>query len=146
MPQGKSALGIVQKYHPGVTRVVDAKRAAVIQVTKANCKSGNKKSASSCAMARAFEREHDGAIISLSCAYIVDGKKATRYKVPPAVSREIVSFDRHGDFAPGIYKLNAPGKWNKLGKSPTADHRRRHDANKTKRHKPNHHTAGIRSL
>lgn len=88
MPQGKSALGIVRKYHPNVTRVVDAKRPITIEVSKSDCRKGDAKSPSHCAMAKAFTHTHDGAIVSLSVAYIVDGDKATRYKVPVSVSRD----------------------------------------------------------
>jgi hypothetical protein len=153
MSQGKSALNIVRKYHPQVTSVVDAKKPVTIEVTAKDCKDGKRKGPSSCAMACAAKRDYDGAIISLSTAYLVKGNKATRYLVPQAVSREIVSFDRAKKFEPGEYALNAPPD------SMTISVIRERSAGKKKgRHKNaagqrytgtrtrNHRTAGIRAL
>lgn len=144
MSQGKSALSIVRKYHPKVTRVVDAKKSIKINVTKNDCKGGSKKSPSSCAMARACERDFDGAIISTSIAYLVKGTKATRYRVPSAVSREIVSFDRHHDFAPGEYYLGKPTGMVRLGGDARKGRKVKRKYVRTVTH--NHRTAGIRSL
>jgi hypothetical protein len=145
--KGKSALGIVRKYHPQVNRVVDAKKPITIEVTAKDCRSGKSGKASSCAMARAFEREYDGAIVSLSTAYIIKGDKATRYQVPQSVSREIVSFDRSHKFEPGEYALNAPSHY-KLGqkrKSPQTESRAGGNAYAATKNR-NHKTAGIRAL
>ena len=111
----KSALKIVQKYHPNVTSVRDAKRGTRIQVTENDCQTSRTKAPDSCALASAACRKHDGAIISLAVAYLIDGDKATRYRVPSAIAREIVSFDRAKQFAPGTYKLNAPSSNERLG-------------------------------
>ncbi len=149
MSQGKSALSIVKKYHPGVTKIVDAKKDLEIEVTARDCKSAKCKSASSCAMARACDREFDGAVISMSVAYMVKGDKATRYRVPQSVAREIVSFDRNHDFAPGEYTLTAPASTDRLSAIKTrnrdADKRVRHDQNARKISR-RHKTAGIRAL
>lgn len=144
MSQGKSALGIVQKYHPNVTKVVDAKKRVTISVTEKDCRYARKSSPDKCAMAKACEREYDGAIISMSTAYLIKGEVATRYKTPPSVSREIVSFDRNHDFRPGEYTLNAIPKGNTLGvKKPYEDRKR---ASTGKGRAVSHRTAGIRSL
>lgn len=147
MPQGKSALGVVRKYHPGVNKVIEAKKDLRINVTAEDCKGARKKKPDACALAKACERSYDGAIVSLSTAYLIKGDKAFRYRVPQAVSRELVSFDRHHDFAPGEYKLKAPSKSFRL--RPRGDRPLKPD-----RHKPhhaqikrrNHRTAGIRAL
>jgi hypothetical protein len=154
--KGKSALGIVRKYHPQVNRVVEAKKDLHITVTTKDCRGAKSKQADSCAMARACEREYDGALISLSTAYIIKGDVAHRYTVPQAISREIVSFDRHHDFAPGDYKLKAPNKSSKLGsyrKRTLANGggpAYRHDKEYASKHKDDkkrrHKTAGIRAL
>jgi hypothetical protein len=145
--KGKSALGIVRKYHPQVNKVVDATKKVQIEVTAKDCRSGKRKGPSSCAMARAFEREYDGAIISLAVAYLIKGDKATRYRVPENVSREIVSFDRSKQFDPGTYTLTAPAGGEKLGPRRSRLLPERH-AKKYSQHKPrnSHKTAGIRSL
>jgi hypothetical protein len=106
--KGKSALKIVQKYHPNVTKVVDARSPLHIAVTARDCKNSNSKEPSACAMARACEREFDGAIISTTVAYVIQGGTAKRYRVPQSVARELVSFDRNHEFAPGDYHLKAP--------------------------------------
>lgn len=139
-----SALKIVQKYHPNVTKVVDAKHNTRIDVTEKDCKTSKTKAPDSCAMATAFCRKHDGAIISLAIAYLVDGNKATRYRVPGSVSREIISFDRGQYFAPGTYNLLAPVSTEKLS---VIRSQRAHPPKKTgvptaRMHK----TTGIRTL
>lgn len=141
------ALSIVQKYHPDVTSVKDAKRHIEIEVTKEDSKGADKRSPSTCALAKAFCRTFDGAIISVSRAYLIKGKVATRYMVPDSIARELVSFDRHSDFAPGEYTLHAPGTRETLGvrKYPPAKKKYK------KRKYPNskarlHRTTGIREL
>ena len=53
-PFGKSALGIVRRYHPEVVRVIDAKKSLTIKVTKNDCKKGN----SGSRLARVRWRKH----------------------------------------------------------------------------------------
>lgn len=147
MSSGKSALKIVQKYHPNVTKVVDAKRPLQISVTEEDCKGSKKRKPDACALAKACERKYDGAIVSLAVAYLIKGNRATRYRVPQAVSRELVSFDRHHDFAPGKYHLRAPKEGEKLGarKYPQPENKpggNVYSASKSRNHK----TAGIRAL
>lgn len=144
--QGKSALGIVRKYYPKVIAVFDAKKPVSIEVTAADCKSSRRKSPDSCALAKAFQKEYDGSVVSLSVAYLIKGDKAFRYKVPNAIARELVSFDRHHDFAEGTYRLNAPNATEKLQplkrKLNPHRHAKKYSKNKVRSHK----TAGIRSL
>lgn len=142
-PFGKSALGIVRKYHPEVTKVIDATKSLEISVTADDCKKGRSKKAGECAMAKALMREYDGAIVSLSKAYLIKGKTAIRYNVPQSVSREIVSFDRSHKFSPGEYKLSQIPPRQRLGKRPWVQPPDRGGGGERKRA---HHTAGIRSL
>jgi hypothetical protein len=111
-------------------------------------------------MAKALERDkdYDGAIISTSVAYLIKGDKATRFRTPEAVTREIISFDRHADFAPGRYSLAPPGKSDTLeGKRKTrkvSKEKKREDNQKYLAGVPpgstagykNHKTTGVRSL
>jgi hypothetical protein len=165
-----TALRLVQKYHPNVTSIVDAKKPIAIFVTQEDCKQGTKGAPNSCAMAKAFSRDWDGAIISKSVSYLINGTKAFRYLTPESVVREIVSFDRHQDFAPGkyglsaasggrslgarknnggsTYRLQAVAKGHELGRradSLTRDSRYRGKP-KRKLKKNIHQTAGVRSL
>lgn len=152
MGQGKSAIGIVRKYHPNVRRVVDAKEPLRIRVTEDDCKKARRKAPDACAMAKACERKYDGAIISLATAYIIKGDKATRYHVPQSIARELISFDRHRQFAPGDYRLKAPTPNARLGskKSTAGADRDRSRDSAGRRYgtvkRRSHKTAGIRAL
>lgn len=156
MSQGKSALNIIRRYHPNVAKVVEAKRDTQIRVTAEDCRAGKRKGPSSCAMAKAFEREYDGAIVSLSVAYLIKGDVATRYVVPQAVSREIVSFDRAKKFEPGEYSLKAPSKHRTMkaerasaaarNGGPAYRNSPKYMANHNKPKARQHRTAGIRAL
>lgn len=146
MSKGKSALGIVRKYHPNVTKIVEAKKDLHIEVTKDDCRKSKSKSPSSCAMARACSREYDGAIISLAVAYMIKGDTAIRYMVPQSVSREIVSFDRNHNFAPGEYQLKKVTKANKLGPRRSRLLPERHETQYSSTKRRPHKTAGIRAL
>lgn len=109
------ALQIVQKFYPEVTRVSDAAKPMTIQVTRRDIKKSTVQTHNSCAIASACKREKqvDGVIVAVRIAYMIYGKKATRYSIPESLAREIVAFDRNGDFAPGEYRLGKPEK--KLG-------------------------------
>lgn len=111
---GKSALRIIQSYYPHVTTVVDAKRDVSAEVTTADCKKSVPRRPNACPVATAFQRLYNGAVISVSIAYLVTGTKATRYIVPPRTKIEAIMFDRHRTFTPGVYDLKAPTVTSKL--------------------------------
>lgn len=142
---GSTALRIVRKYHPNVKKVVDAKRAATITVTENDCAASKSKAPDSCALSTAFCKKHDGAIISLAIAYLIDGDVAVRYRVPSAISREIVSFDRGHYFAPGTYRLSSPVSTEKLEVIRNRKGRKKVFRKKGS-HRTFHKTAGVRSL
>lgn len=141
----KSALSIIQKYYPNVTSVRDSSNSMEVQVTKKDCSSKSLESPNDCAMARACKRQYDGAVISPSVAYMINGKEAIRFKVPTSVSREIISFDRSGGFQPGDYWLKAPSDTEKLGprKHPQPKNKKKGYPKTKSRY---HRTAAIRSL
>lgn len=114
----RGALGTVQKFFPQVRKVIDADTPADIEVTLQDATAKGVKNHESCAMAVACKRRFhlDGVIISRSTAYLVKGKQARRFKLPPGTAKEVVSFDRGGGFAPGTYRLSAVGDWAKLGR------------------------------
>jgi hypothetical protein len=118
-----SALNTVQKFFPGVKKVVDADKPADIEVTISDATTKGIKNHEACAMAVACKRKYnlDGVIISRSTAYLVKGNQARRFKLPPATAKEVVSFDRGGGFAPGVYRLSAVGDWAKLGRKQGSD-------------------------
>lgn len=111
-----SALSIVQQLFPHVNKVMDAKKDSVIEVTKRDTTAATVRNHKACAMAVACKRklDLDGVIMSISTAYLIKGDVATRYLVPPSVSREITAFDRNAPFEPGEYRLKAAGESAKL--------------------------------
>jgi hypothetical protein len=132
-----------QRYHPEVTKVVDARKDVTIRVTDEDCHMSESKAPNECAMATAFKRTYDGAIIPVSSAYLIKGTTAYRYKVPVTIAREIVTFDRHHDFSPGVYHLKAPSASNKLG---STSYRFIEGGHSRKFKRPQHRTTGIRQL
>lgn len=118
-----NALSTVKKFFPQVKKVVGADTPADIEVTTQDATPKGIKNHETCAMAVACKRKFhlDGVIISRSTAYLVKGRQARRFKLPPATAKEIVSFDRGGGFAPGTYRLSAVGDWAKLGRRQGSD-------------------------
>jgi hypothetical protein len=145
---GRVALGVVQKFAPKVKTVTDADDDLLVNVTEKDYKTSVKKNHGECAMATAVKRQESAAsvIISASIAYVIKGTHATRYKVPEAVSKEVVSFDRGASFEPGDYKLKAMPKSGRLGtyrgKDTREDNSRPKTGGAAKRFI--HHTANIR--
>lgn len=148
MKTSKSAVTRVRKYFPQVNKVVDAREGVVVRVKKQDSKLGRKKDPSGCALARACVREckADGAIINVGYSYIVKGNLATRYKTSATVGREVVSFDRHQDFACGSdYLLSKVSPCNRLGRHKT-EKGRKSGPKLTKAQKPTlHRTVRIRT-
>lgn len=119
----------------------------MVRVKEVDTKEGKKKDPAGCALARACVREHiaDGAIIGIGYSWLVKGKVATRYKTSTSVGREIVSFDRHQDFATGVdYKLSRVAPSARLDRkvSPSRGPHLTHKPDTDKIHK----TANIRVL
>ena len=138
----------IRRLFPKVTQAYDSADSIEVSVRKADCDDAKRLNPAECALARAAKREHhaDGAVIGISSSYIVKGNKAIRFATPESVRREIVSFDRHQDFAPGEYHLPPKSPSNRFGMSHASgkDKRKRHDAASKK--KKIHHSVRIRVL
>jgi hypothetical protein len=148
---GANALNIVQKYFPDVKRVHDAGRPVILQVTAADSKNARTRDHSGCAMAVAARRTFHarGVIISIGQAYVIKKDSAIRFKLPPSVSREVVSFDRNAGFAEGEYKMSAPSKSHRHGaRNDRARNTKNHpsSSDKTKPETFKHFTPGIRAV
>jgi hypothetical protein len=104
------SLSIVQKHFPNVVRVKEAKANVVVEVGKKDVTESKRKDHEGCAMAVACKRKFklDGVLIATSSAYLIKGETATRFRVPPSVAREVVSFDRGAGFEEGTYRLSKP--------------------------------------
>jgi hypothetical protein len=107
----------VARLFPKVTVAVDADQSIDVKVIKKDCVESKQMDPADCALARAVKRdmEADGAIIGLSSSYIIRGNKAIRFATPERVQREIVSFDRNHDFAPGDYFLTPKSPSSRMG-------------------------------
>lgn len=142
-----SALTTVRKFFPNVEEVVDATESIVINVKELDNKRSSRKDPANCALVHACKRLHiaDAAIIGIAFSYLIKGRKATRYKTSQGVSREITTFDRHGQFAAGEnYRLSKVSNGQRIG-----DKRRGGGPSKNKSarapHKV-HRTAFVRKL
>ncbi len=103
------ALQLVQKFYPNVTDVVDASKPLEVEIIQADIQSSNRKNHRGCVVAKACKRNgNDGVVIAIKTAYLIKGNKATRYKIPESLTREIVAFDRLGAFELGDYHLDRP--------------------------------------
>jgi hypothetical protein len=142
--QQSTALGIVRRYFPNVRKVVDAKTAMNVTVSKRDADSASAKMPDECAVAKAMQRHHTGAIISKSTSYVIDGDVATRFKTPESVTREIVSFDRNKVFEPGEYTLRAPSSHERLGPRDRPQYSKSRTTDTP--HRAYHATKGVRSL
>jgi hypothetical protein len=109
----------LRRLYPQVERAYDADRPVEVSVGPKDCKDAKRLNPTECALAIATRRElkADAVIIGMSTSYIIKGNQAFRYATPESVAREIVSFDRHADFAPGDYHLAVKAPTAKFGAS-----------------------------
>ena len=84
--------------------------------------------------------------LSEPASYVIKGKSAIRFATPERVQREIVSFDRHQDFAPGEYHLTPKSPSSRLGKSHRCEKRRPGGAGKTPKRKVHKSNVRVRLL
>jgi hypothetical protein len=140
----------VRRLYPQVTTAIDAQAPIAVSVRQKDCSDAEKLDPTNCALARAAKREYkaDGVIIGMSSSYIIRGTVATRYQTPEHVQREIVSFDRHGDFAPGEYYLppKAPTAHFGVQSARTTDTRSNRGGGDHKPKRRHHESARVRVL
>ena len=97
----------IRRLFPQVKSAYDSASPIEVSVNKRDCDEAKRLNPAECALAKAARRElkADGAVIGISSSYVIKGDKAIRFATPESVRREIVSFDRHQDFARGTYHL-----------------------------------------
>lgn len=107
----------VQKFCPWVESVIDSFKPILVEVTQKDVNMAEVKSHLTCALAVACRRwfHADAALVSKTVAYVVQGLKATRFKLGPSIQQEIVAFDRKAPFKAGVYQLSPPSPSNRLG-------------------------------
>lgn len=91
---------------------VDAKEPLRLRVARLDVDRAARKNSKCCAFARACKRQLPikAAYFFRSTAWLEYDDKLVKYSLPPSVQKEIVSFDRAGITAPGVYQLSAPTK------------------------------------
>jgi hypothetical protein len=130
---------------------VDAGRSLQLEVIGKDCNKRGAKDPQNCAFACAAKRElgAERAFFFRSTAWLLKGGKLVRYTLPQSVQKEIVSFDRTGAMAPGVYHLSRPTKTQTMAAITERAKKRpgRHEPGKTKiKRKMFHQTQGIRTL
>jgi hypothetical protein len=131
-----------QRLYKGLP-VIDAPRNSGISmtVTPSDIEGSRKGDPANCAAAIAGKRELKKEVhVFLSRAYVQEDKHWVRYFTPESVSREIISFDRGSDFAPGNYEFRAPKDSERLGQYKGKSTQK----NGRKAKHPRHITANVR--
>lgn len=137
----------LRQMFPDLKTVIDAKRPVEVRVQAKDCAGATPLDLGHCAMARAAMRQYkvDHAVIGLGSSYLIKGTKAIRFKTPASVQREIVSFDRHKDFAPGAYSLAVVSPSLRFGaQARSGKHKAARAAHKARRRI--HKTANVREF
>ena len=90
--------------------MVEAPSPTTVVVTQNDIVNAKAKNSKSCAFSLAARRKPGvvGAYFFLTTAYLQYKDQMVRYKLPPSVQKEIVSFDRSKIVAPGSYQLVPP--------------------------------------
>jgi hypothetical protein len=148
-PYGRSALAIVQKFYPNVTKVVDATKDLKVEVQSRDISNVNRRKHNKCVFAEVCKREDiaDGVVVALKTVYVVHGDTAKRYRQNESTAREIIAYDRGGSFAAGKYVFKAPAAYDKLENIPSKSKSRRDRKNpKFKKAGFRHITAEVRRL
>jgi hypothetical protein len=129
---------------PQVKQVLLAKKPVLVEVHPKDCKDGKKLQTSECALAKATKRQFkaDGVAIRMGDSFVIKGGTAIRFLTPQTVRRELVSFDRHHDFASGTYRLAAPPpSWSK----PQSPKKSNGSGSRRSTTKAIHHTVRVRN-
>jgi hypothetical protein len=145
---GVSLARAVVKNFPGVQRVADSYQAVRIDVRDTDRAGAEPQEHTKCAFAVAACREHkaDGAFIGIRASYLVFGSLAIRFCTPSTVAREITTFDRHQDFATGIYRLSPMTPSQRFGKPQNRNKNPKRRKKRNHGNLKNHFTTRVRSI
>jgi hypothetical protein len=119
----------VQAAYPN-RRLIRARGRRQVIVMAKDIRGAVRSDPTACPFAKACIRQVEGVqevIINKSTAYLVFENKIEMYRVVPSMGSEIVSFDRSGIFAEGIYNLGPAPK-----KQEDTDHGRERPTGKNK--------------
>lgn len=97
--------------------ILDASAPLTLEVKRGDITKALAKNSKCCAYARAAKRLPDveRAYFFRSTAYLEYPDKMVRYRLPPSVQKEIVSFDRAKVMAPGRYQLSIARPSDEIG-------------------------------
>jgi len=98
----------MQTHRIGGRNVVDGTKTIQIEITKHDAQLASRQDHGNCAVARAcMKQEGTDAIVHISRVFLKMKNKDiwVRYIIKNDLRTEIVSFDRGGDFEPGIFTL-----------------------------------------
>jgi hypothetical protein len=103
-----SATFVTKRAHERELEEVDAKKPLAVEVTARDIKLAKAKNSKECALARAVKRSMPvkAAYFLRTTAWLEFEDKMVRYRLPPSVQKEIVSFDRNKMMSTGEYVLS----------------------------------------
>lgn len=132
-------------------KMVDAKKARVIEVVAKDIKQARSQDPRHCAFANACRRTDKkirAAYFFRTSAWLEYSDKMVRYILPGSIQKEIVSFDRGGLTAPGTYQLSPPKGSNALGAARARSKKRKKHpkGNGRIKRKVIHRTESIRTM
>lgn len=109
--------------------ILDAKKPTIVVVNKNDIARASRKDPTDCPFARAIRRELHAcdAQVYLGRTYVKTNKGSyTRYRTPPAMRTELITFDRGGKFEPGEYVMGAipPTQRKKVAKAKRAERKK----------------------
>lgn len=130
-------------------KIVEATESLPITVTARDAKVGARMDPKNCAFAKACKRQNDlvAAYFFPTFTYLeTKNKELIRYKNPPSVQREVISFDRGGTLAPGDYMLSPISPSCRLDaiRKRAKKHRNTEHAKTGRKRSAPHETTGIR--
>jgi hypothetical protein len=107
----------VPVHNPNGLPIVDATEDLIVQVKKKEIRSAVPLDPERCAVAKTCKLMPGviRASIHKHCSYVVYADRIVRYMTTRAVLLNLVSLDRGGAFAEGVYRLKAPVNTQKIG-------------------------------
>lgn len=116
--KGRNIAARIKEKFPNVKTVSDSHQPVRIDVTGKDKRGAIPQDHMGCAFALAAKRclKADGAYIGIETSYLIFKDEAIRFSTPATVAREIPSFDRHEDFANGVYRLSAVRPSRRIGR------------------------------
>jgi hypothetical protein len=131
-------------------KMVDAKKPLTIELTIDDIKGSKTRDPRHCAFAEACKRSSSGVLAAYffrQTAWLEYDDKMVRYILPGSVQKEIVSFDRGGLMASGVYRLTPPKGSNSLAAArKRSKTRKKHPQGNGRIKRKVKHIVGLRTM